>query len=169
MSGTVLGLILMAALIVAEVVLSMTWNRFYFTKGIPIFWRRIESTEKLETLSLEALQKSAATAAGAPFAFRPLTPNAIAFRERPLGGTTHYMPLMRGLIRQNPEEPFISVLGLVNWSFIGLIVFLLAMLGRKVGISALYLGGALAVLYFIQAIRFGRIAKAVRSGTRPQS
>jgi hypothetical protein len=54
------------------------------------------------------------------------------------------------------------VLGLVNWSFLGLIIFLLAMLGRKAGISALYLGGALAVLYFIQAIRFGRIAKAVR-------
>jgi hypothetical protein len=161
-NGMVLGLVLMAALIVAEVVLSMTWNRFYFTKGIPIFWRRIESTEKLETLSLEALQKASATAAGAPFAFRPLTSNAIAFRERPLGGMMHYMPLMRGLIRHNPEEPFISVLGLVNWSFLGLVIFLLAMLGRKVGIIALYLVGVLAVLYFIQAIRFGRIAKAVR-------
>ncbi|MEA2235513.1 MAG: hypothetical protein QOC81_237 [Thermoanaerobaculia bacterium] len=93
----------MGALIVAEIVLSMTWNRFYFTTGIPIFWRRIESTEKLETLSLEALQKASATAAGAPFAFRPLTPNAIAFRERPLGGMMHYMPLMRGLIRIQPR------------------------------------------------------------------
>ena len=161
-NSIVVGLVLMAALIVAEVVLSMTWNRFYFTTGIPIFWRRIESTEKLETLSLEALQKASATAAGAPFAFRPLTPNAIAFRERPLGGMMHYMPLMRGLIRHNAEEPFISVLGLVNWSFVGLVVFLLAMLGRKVGIIAFYLVGVLAVLYFIQAIRFGRIAKAVR-------
>ncbi len=157
------GLTLVALIIIAEVVLSMKWNLFYCTRGIPIFVRRIESAGKPETLSLETLEKASATAAGAPFQFRRLDPNTIAFRERSLGGLMHYAPLMHGLIRKRPEEASVAVLGLVNWWAIGLIVFLVAILGRDIAVIGLYAVGALAVLYFIQAVRYLRIAKAIRN------
>lgn len=163
MNSIVIGLCLVALVIAAEVVFSARWNHTYFTRGVPVFWRRIDGMMNLETFPLDRLEKASATAAGAPFAFRRLTPNAIAFRERPFGGMMHYAPLMRGLIRHNPEEPFVAVLGLVNWSVVGLIVFLVLMLGRNFGIVALYLAGTLAILYFIQAVRFGRIANAIRN------
>jgi hypothetical protein len=162
MSILTVGLTLVALLIIAEVVLSMKWNGFYCTRGLPIFVRRVESAANLESFPIETLEKASATAAGAPFQFRRLDPDTIAFRERSLGGLMHYAPLMHGLIRKRPEEASVAVLGLVNWWAIGLIVFLVAILGRNIAIIGLYAVGALALLYFIQAVRYLRVAKAIR-------
>jgi hypothetical protein len=163
MSILTVGLTLVALLIIAEVVLSMKWNRFYCTRGLPIFVRRAESPAKLESFPMEVLEKASATAAAAPFQFRRLDPNTIAFRERSLFGLIHYAPLMHGLIRRRPEEASVAVLGLVNWWAIGLVVFLLAMLRGDIAIIGLYAVGAFAVLYFIQAVRYLRVAKAIRN------
>jgi hypothetical protein len=163
MSILTVGLTLVALLIIAEVVLSMKWNRFYCTRGVPIFVRRAESGAKLESFPIEVLEKASATAAGAPFQFRRLDANTIAFRERSLGGLMHYAPLMHGLIRKRAEEASIAVVGLVNWWAIGLVVFLLAILRRDIAIIGLYAVGAFAVLYFIQAVRYLRVAKAIRN------
>ena len=157
------GLTLVALLIIAEVVLAMKWNRFYCTRGLPIFVRRAEGVAKLESLPLELLEKASATAAGAPFQFRRLDPDVIVFRERSLGGLIHYAPLMHGLIRKRSEEASVAVVGLVNWWAIGLVVLLLAILGRNVAIIGLYAVGVFAVLYFIQAVRYLRVAKAIRT------
>jgi hypothetical protein len=157
------GLTLVALLIIAEVVLSIKWNRFYCTRGLPIFLRRAESAAKVESFPIETLEKASATAAGAPFQFRRLDANTIAFRERSLGGLMHYAPLMHGLIRKRPEEASIAVVGLVNWWAIGLVVFLLAILRRDIAVIGLYAVGAFAVLYFIQAMRYLRVAKAIRN------
>ena len=165
MSILTVGLTLVAVLIIAEIVLAMKWNRFYCTRGLPILIRRVESAAKLESLPLETLEKASATAAGAPFQFRRLDANTIAFRERSLGGLIHYAPLMHGLIRKKPEEASAAVLGLVNWWAIGLVVFLGAFLGRNTAIIGLYALGAFAMLYFIQAVRYLRIAKAIRNST----
>jgi hypothetical protein len=163
MSILTVGLTLVALLIIAEVVLSMKWNGFYFTQGLPIFVRRAESAAKLESVSIEVLEKASATAAGAPFQFRRLDANTIAFRERSLGGMIHYAPLMHGLIRKRPEEASVAVLGLVNWWAIAIIVLLGAILGRNIAIIGLYAAGLFAVLYFIQAVRYLRVAKAIRN------
>jgi hypothetical protein len=75
----------------------------------------------------------------------------------------HYAPLMHGLIRKRPEEASVAVLGLMNWWAIGLIVFLSALLDRNLAIIGFYAVLTFAVLYFIQAIRYLRIAKAIRN------
>jgi hypothetical protein len=163
MSILTVGLTLVALVIIAEVVLSMKWNVFYCTRGIPIFVRRAESAAKLESFPLETLEKASATVAGAPFQFRRLDPDTIAFRERSLGGLMHYAPLMHGLIRKRPEEASVAVLGLVNWWAIAIVVLLGAILGRNVAIIGFYAALTFAVLYFIQAVRYLRIAKAIRN------
>ena len=77
----------------------------------------------------------------------------------------HYAPLMHGLIRKRPEEASVAVLGLVNWWAIAIVVLLGAILGRNIAIIGLYAAGLFAVLYFIQAVRYLRIAKAIRNST----
>ena len=55
------GIVLVITMV--EIVLSARCNRSYFTVGLPIFWRRIDRIVGLEGLSLDDLQKSAATVA----------------------------------------------------------------------------------------------------------
>jgi hypothetical protein len=154
-----IGVAIAALVIIAEIILNWTWNASYFRVGIPIFLRRIETPRGLAGIDLETLEKSTKTAAGAPFAFRRLSPDLIAFRERMGGG---YLPIMRGVIRSKTEEPSIVVAGLIEWSVIVEAILLVVFLKRGVLNVAPYFLGLLAVLYFVQAVRFNRVATKLR-------
>jgi hypothetical protein len=157
-----IALAIVAAAIVAEVILAMTWNRFYLTFGLPIFVKRVERLANLEDVSLEQLQKSTATAAGTPLVFRRLDPDRIAFREGGVGGLIHYTPLMRGLIRHNQGEPAVAVVGFANWfAVVGTVVLVATLRRGIVNVAPMFLL-AFAILYFIQAVRFWRLSKALR-------
>jgi hypothetical protein len=157
-----IALAIVAAVIVAEVILAMSWNRFYLTFGLPIFVKRVERLGSLEDVSLEYLQKRTATAGGTPLVFRRLDPNLIAFRESGLGGVIHYTPLMRGLIRRSEGESSVAVIGFANWFIVVGTIVLVVMLRRDVvNIAPLYLF-AIGILYLIQGVRFWRLATALR-------
>ncbi|MBV9496210.1 MAG: hypothetical protein JOZ54_18320 [Acidobacteria bacterium] len=110
------------AVLVAELVLSWRWSRFYYTVGLPVFIRTVETLGPLQSLSLPDLARSTASAVGTPYVFQPLGPDAIAFREA--GGFFHYTPAMRGVIRRREGEPVIQVVGFANWTMIVTIAFL---------------------------------------------
>jgi hypothetical protein len=157
-----ISLTIVAAVIVAEVILAMTWNRFYLTFGLPIFVKRVERLAALEDVSLEYLQNRTATAGGTPLVFRRLDPNLIAFRESGLGGVIHFTPLMRGLIRHNQGEPSVAVIGFANWFIVvGTIVLVVALRRDVVNTAPFYLF-AIATLYLIQGVRFWRLSRALR-------
>jgi hypothetical protein len=158
------GVVLVIAIV--EIVLSAKWNFFYCTVGLPIFVRRIDRGMGpgmgIEDLSLDELQKSAATVAGTPLLFRRLAPDTIAFREKPFGGSIHYMPIMHGVIRRRPEEASVVVLGLANWYIVALLLMFALLMGKHfLGVAA-YLLAAVAIVYLVQAIRYGRVAKVLR-------
>ena len=90
MNDLVISLGAVLALFLIELALGLRWSRWYCNTGLPIFWRRIERASGLADLDLDALQKSCATAAGAPIVFRRIGPELIAFREKPFGGSMHY-------------------------------------------------------------------------------
>jgi hypothetical protein len=154
-----IGVAIACVAIIIEIILNWKWNAPYFRTGIPIFLRRIEKRGGIAGIDLEALEQSTKTAAGAPFAFRRLGPDLIAFRERAFGG---YIPMMRGAIRSNAEESSIAVAGLLHWSVIIVAIVLAVFLRRGVLDVAPYFLGLLAVLYFIQAVRFNRVATKLR-------
>ncbi len=152
-----LGIVAVVAAAVTEVVLAATWNELYCTTGIPIFARRVERARGLADVSLDEMERRSATAAAQGFRFRRFGADTIAFHEHGFG-LTQYTPLMRGLIRHNAAEATVVVLGLVNWSVIvGLVLFTLAA-GRFIVDVWGWIAGALAILYFIQAVRFWRVA-----------
>jgi hypothetical protein len=158
MNNFAIGAIVVGVIAVVEIVLSLKWNPSYFTFGIPIFIRRIERSKGIEEVPIDELAKSTVTVTGKAFSFRRLAPSVIAFRE----GEFQYVPLMRGVIRHNASEPYVVVLGLMNWFMLALIVFFAVLLKSNIGVLLLYIGGALAVLYLIQGVRFARMAKKLR-------
>lgn len=162
MNDIVISFAIVLVLAIVEFVLALRWNASYFTAGLPIFWRRIARPSGLRDVDFDELQKRCATVAGAPIVFHRLGPDAIAFREAAAGGLIHYFPIMRGIIRHRPEESSVVVSGLVKWWVVALVgVFAWYMRGDIIYVVG-YLGLALGILYLIQAVRFARIAKALR-------
>jgi hypothetical protein len=167
-----LGFGIVIGVAIVDFVLAARWSDFYFTVGLPIFWRRIERPGGIADLSLEELGKRSATVAGTPLLFRLLTPDLIAFREKLFGGSMHYTPIMHGVIRHQREEGVVEVAGFVNWFVIVAMIVLIVMLRRDVIAMLPYFFAAFGVVYFIQAVRFNRVAKAVgavNGGATPAS
>ena len=148
------------AVAIVELILSARWTRGYFVYGIPIFVRRVMRPQGIAEVSLDELQKSTASAAGPQLVFRRLAPDVIAFREELLsGGVLHYSPIMHGCIRHDPMEGAVRVVGLLNWFVAAFVSVLVAMLGRGMLAMLPLLAGVVAVIYFIQAVRYNRVAK----------
>ena len=160
-----IGVAITGLVIVIEIILNWKWNASYFRIGIPIFLRRIDKTGGIASIDLDALEQTTKTAAGAPLAFHRLGPNLIGFRERAFAG---YTPIMRGVIRSTAEEPSIVVAGLIDWSVIVVAIVLVVFLRRGVLNVAPYFLGLLAVLYFIQAVRFYRVASKLCGPAHPE-
>jgi hypothetical protein len=165
MSPMVLALSIVGASVILEIIASWRWTPSYFRFGIPIFIRRMERAGGVAGVSIALLEKSSTTATAPPFAFRQLGPDLIAFRERGFNG---YVPLMRGAIMSRVEEPFVVVAGFVNWSAIVVAIVLLAFLRRGVADVAPYFFGVLAILYFIQGVRFYFVASALRGPAKAE-
>jgi len=162
MDGFTVGIVIVMVIAIVEMVLSAKWNIFYFTVGLPIFVRRVDSVVVMKDQSIEELMQAATTIAGTPLLFRRLAPDVIAFRESPFGGSIHYMPIMHGVIRRRPEEATAVVHGLANWYIVALIVMFAVLMGSDFIDVAPYLLGAVAIVYLIQSVRYGRVAKALR-------
>jgi hypothetical protein len=162
------GFGIVGAILIVEIVLSWRWSRFYFTVGLPIFWRRVDRVTGLENQSLNELLQVAATVAGTPLLFRRLGPDIIAFREKAFGGTIHYMPIMHGVIRRRVEEATAVVVGLVNWYIVALIVMFAILMGDDFISVVPYFLVAVGIVYLIQSVRYGRIAKALRRANATQ-
>lgn len=95
------------------------------------------------------------------------------FCEQGLGGFFHYTPFMRGLIRHDPAEPTVAVIGLVNWFAVALVAVLAVELRRNIVYVAPYVVAGFAILYFIQAVRYWRVGTQLSAGAhhdpqRPQ-
>lgn len=156
----VIGSILLVA--VADLVLAAKWNRAYFLLGIPIFARRIERPEGIGDLNLSELSRSTATAGGAPLLFHRLSPDVVLFRDQIFGGTIHYIPIMRGVIRYDAAEGVVRVRGLLNWFALVFVASFAVLMGSDFVELLPYICGVFGVIYLIQAVRYNRVAKQLR-------
>jgi hypothetical protein len=164
------GIAVVLIVAIAEIVMAAKWTPSYWTVGLPIFARRVERPNGLADLSLDELSCGSKTMAASAFVFRQVDPQTIAFREEGL----QYVPLMRGVIRHEVGEPSVVVFGLVNWFVVALVVVLVVGLRRNVVVVLPALALGLGVLYFIQGVRFWRVASQLAAGAhddpqRPQA
>jgi hypothetical protein len=112
-------------IIAAEVFLNATWNKFYFRLGIPILRRRTDvknaelvlDATVMRTTFIEGEQEAL------PIRFHDLKSNAVIFREglnlpNPKSKRVVYSPLMRGILKFDPSQGQIVLVGLLNWSYL---------------------------------------------------
>ena len=111
--------IVLVMLDIVELILSGIWNKFYFTKGIPIYKAKYQLTqnenEKSLYLLLEETFKSNRMLS--KFKCHQFNEGFIGFREKmfDFGIGFKYSPLMHGLIRFNTVTMEIEIYGYLNW------------------------------------------------------
>ncbi|HEX8169633.1 MAG TPA: hypothetical protein VF824_03735 [Thermoanaerobaculia bacterium] len=159
--------------LVAEIILSWRWNARYLTFGIPIFIRRVRVAVRIEELDVdEVARRTENSAASGALRFRRLAGDAIAFREPfASGAMLRYAPIMRGVIRPRTSEPAVEVVGLLNWTVVAVIAAFALAFGEDALGAAPYIGGALAIVYLIQSVRYYRVGTAIArvAGGEPAS
>ncbi|MCP5519123.1 MAG: hypothetical protein H7A45_17910 [Verrucomicrobiales bacterium] len=150
---------------VIEILLSSSWNGFYYRFGLPVFRSRMSRTD-LNRLSSRWLTQQHLHVYPLPLRFMRLGQTAIAFREGI--GPLHYTPIMHGVIRRNRgRQPGTSIVGYLNWTpallLLGLVVEDLwhlahGRLSFPIGATALMMG---IMMYIFQARRLVRLSRMI--------
>ncbi len=103
--------------LVAEIALQGTWNSRYLTTGLPIFKMKI----RVESISspipaIDEIEEMLRHAASPRLVFHAVDEKQLAFRERLWSfRLIQSTPVMRGLIRCDPINREIVVVGYVYW------------------------------------------------------
>lgn len=160
--------IAMMGLLILEAALAGTWNRFYFTFGVPLFIKRVPvnlfSFPPLDYARLEA--EFSASWSSKSLVFKEYETGLIAFREKLLemrwGKSSS--EVMHGVLILDQNNQQVEVRGLANWWFIALTaLFVFVSIG--LGSNGLLLAGfyvvIMGVVYYLQARRFSKVAEAV--------
>ena len=158
------GFAIVLAVVLVEWILSGLFNKFYFTFGIPLFRRELTCTSgETSPPPPEELEEALPSTAYYPLAFHELDESRYGFRERFWGGgffKFHYTPLMHGLLTFDRDTKRVRVTGFANWSAIALVIFLVVSLAKAdVMHFGVFFAAVLALLYGIQAYRFGKVAQ----------
>jgi hypothetical protein len=154
----------LAATFAAEAFLSWRWQPAYFRSGVVVFSRRIFFANALPSLphpaQLEAPVHSALTRS---FVFHAISPTEVAFREKLFEiRLFSYSPLMHGVIEARPLERSVLVRGRLNWfSLLFFGAFTLFVPWHELGLFVLLLPVIFGVLYFVQAVRYHRVASVL--------
>jgi hypothetical protein len=155
---------------IVELIVSGTWQHFYFTTGIPLFKKSAILSGPPE-LSAGLLNERYSGGLWAPLRFRQMSPHEVAFREAFLCfRLMNYTPVMHGLVRYDESMNELQVIGLANWFAPLFIVFFIAFAwsfsgsGGEIALMfTVFPIGLFALLYFIQFKRFNGVFKALSS------
>ncbi|MCL2076552.1 MAG: hypothetical protein FWH15_09005 [Betaproteobacteria bacterium] len=159
------AIVIILSIVALEMLFQLTFTRFYFQVGIPIFRRTIKchfggkpipSPDEIEWFMPESRHQQ--------LCFRSLDSSNIGFRERFFDLKAlffHYTPVMHGLLSFDLRRGVISVTGYVNWSTVALIFVFFFLVKDKDVILLFAVGSAaiLGIIYGIQAKRFSNVAE----------
>lgn len=135
------------AVAIVEIVLSLRWNKFYFSSGVPVFRQELAAhSPKPELPSSQRMEDRLSKSAFPPLQFRQLDSDRLGFREEAAGTWLRFShtPVMHGLLRFNRPGARVEVIGFLNW-FVLVFVFAVVI-------------AFLALIYVIQAKRFRQVA-----------
>jgi hypothetical protein len=152
-----------AMLIVAvvEIILSSTWNAFYFRYGLPIFRRSYDTISgHYNVPSVEELEAALKSRFSHSVVFKQLDSHEYAFREKAFEFTWfHATPVMHGLLSWHPESGKVTIVGRVNWFIVAFTVIWFSMVRHIFDFIFIFFVLLVGLLYFIQAKRFEKVGK----------
>ncbi len=157
---------------ILEMVLSGTWNRFYFLVGVRIFSYETKGTHSTPLpVDGKELEDAMPDLKYGSIKFRKLTDNEFTFPES-FGagglGSNSFAPVMHGKLEYTPTGS-VQVTGLVNWFPVFFIILVVRLAITSGGENALayilpvFLIGFLGSMYSTQVQRFKEVAKVAAS------
>lgn len=151
---------LMMVVMATELMLSLFWNRAYFSWGLRVYERRIAARPAaLASFRLQQVESEIVQSPRLPMVCRPLSADTCAFRE---SGWVRVFPMMRGLIVLDRRRRRIRVIGWCNWVLLPILG--LVIVGFWFNPAASWLALAfLAVNAYFQKKRFDAVADAVET------
>ena len=171
-SETIKSIILIALIIslLADFVLRASWNKIYFTFGIPIFVMRVPVNKSFKGVPYQYLfeEEFRFTWFAPALSFKVNGARKIFFREKFFDPPIRYryLPIMHGVISFEHDKKRVVVTGLANWfplwlmAYIALVWFnLTELLPVQITGSTVIIVVLLVVFYLIQYVRFSRIGK----------
>ncbi len=153
---------------ILELILSATWNRAYFTIGLPIFIRRVPVTVfSFALLDTEVLESEfSSTFFSNSLAFKELDDGIYAFRSRLFEISwfrRQSASLMHGLLILDQTRQEVIVKGYANWLIIVLLPFIILLGAMQNSLSwwgVLLSGVAIAGIgYAFESNRYGKVAE----------
>jgi hypothetical protein len=164
-------MVLLILTVIAEIILSGRWTKFYFLNGLTLFKKSFTFTGDPH-LSAEELSMHYSQGISMPIVFHELYQDAIGFREKMFSfqfWLFRYTPIMHGLIRIDRSQREISVTGFANWSStVFVIVFFLSIFPRMspgnelIGFFIESCFAISCILYAIQFYRFTKIFELIK-------
>ncbi len=163
-----ISLIALMIVVAAEVILSVTWNKVYFSMGIVIFSKgSVMPMTGGQSRNAAAFQSHFNDAfRGTRMLFHDIEPGMVAFREKMIEFrfmAFHYSPIMHGIIITETATGRVTVKGILNWTAIvilGIFIWtsfpILAMSWIEL-VFPVFILGLLLLIYWIQFRRYIKI------------
>ena len=155
---------------VADEVLNSTWNKKYFTTGLPIFVKRIPVIIRHTDIPERSLfQMQFRSGWIASLTFKEINSNTYGFREKLFSFNFHYPPFMHGVLIFDTDNGQVVVKGFMNYflPLLSLVWLTRALFGGVTWSSESLIGFAFytffavfisGIPYLIQFHRFSRVA-----------
>lgn len=143
-----------------EMALSYFWTPWYFRTGIPIYRKNYILPQRMQLNAQSIKNKWVSDEFAAKLIFRDTGENEVALREsmkKEFAFRFYYAPIMRGLIRRNPMNNRIEIVGFLNWSVIAIAITLslLLIVSSLAGvIFNIFFIGVCYICYRIQSQRY---------------
>lgn len=151
-------------LFLVEPALQIAWNTRYCSSGIVLFNQRIAAPVQARArLTLNSLERDMAQYKWPPLVFHRLPDGSVAFRESYGMSYRRYYPAMRGRIVVDARRNEVRVLGLCNWTMLGVTLLVLPMAFiLPTSAPTLLLLPVFGASYWIQRRRFLEVLEVLR-------
>jgi hypothetical protein len=148
---------------ILEGILSATWNRIYFSVGLPVFVTEVPVAHAPQATPTAAeIERLFKDGLLVPLTFHRGSANAVFFREKLIDFSVRlrYTPTMHGRLVFDHQKATVTVLGIANWFsllFLGVAAFL-APRSPFMRAFALFAISLEVSIYALQFSRFRRVA-----------
>jgi len=162
------------AVFILEMILSSSWNHFYFKSGLTIFKKEIYSENNIteDIILIDELENEFSNSIGPSIRFKKITEREIGFREQIIQFTLlSYTPIMHGRIIIDDSLRHFKIKGQTNW-FVLLFPFVFFSFTEPYesfkdfilqdSFFLITFFAVFIIFYIIQAIRFNKVTRLVK-------
>ena len=149
------------SLLLVEVIFQLSWLKFYFRNGIPVYKKKCpffgSLKEPFDTRYIEEQFKSGSTCT---IFFRKFNEFECGFREKLWEiRLFNYIPVMRGVIRGDENSQSFYIIGYLNWYVLLFAAYVLTSTAMGAGPTFAPLLILVVIMWVVQFYRFNNIAE----------